>query len=132
VHTFKCRLLLNDNDTCFSIFLEEIFLNFGIRVLGTSRYMTKKISSFSKTEFVMVPQNHRTSFYILKKMVTTRPKLVLDKLVLKVVRLKWVYLRRISLVSKMYNSMSLKISIVPKFHNTNLSFKSYKSCFNIS
>jgi hypothetical protein len=68
-------------------FLKNFFLNFGIWVLGTNIHMTKKILSFSKTEFVMVPQNHNEFLYFGKDF-TTRPKLVQDKLVLKFIRLK--------------------------------------------
>jgi hypothetical protein len=126
VHTSKCHLLLNDNDTYSNIFLEETFLSFGIRVLGTNRYMTKKILSFSKLNLCNGTTEPPDEFLYLEKDFTTRPKLVHDKLVLKFVRLKWVYLWRISSVSKVYNSMSLNKNIVPKFHNTHLSFKSYK------
>jgi hypothetical protein len=126
VHTSKCHLLLNDNDTYSNIFLEEIFLSFGIRVLGKNRYMTKKILSFSKLNLCNGTTEPPDEFLYLEKDFTTRPKLVYDKLVLKFVRLKWVYLWRISSVSKVYNSMSLNKNIVPKFHNTHLSFKSYK------
>jgi hypothetical protein len=93
--------------------------------------MTKKILSFPKLNFIMVPQNHRTSLYILKKDFTTRPKLVHNKLVLKVVHLKWVYLLTTFFIGfrNVKFHVFFKINIVPKFLNTYLNFKGYKIMF---